>query len=541
MSVEFRQRKPAEYVSMVWRNKWLVIVPTIAVALATAWVVRKLPNVYESKSVLIVRPATISSNALDRMNESELLFRINAINQEVMSRSSLEPLIRRYNLYKDELDRGASVEGLVARMQTEDVKVQIDRSDNEMPNAFNISFRSSDPNAARSVTAELATKYVNRQLEGSKRVADDTTTFFESRLAETKAQLDTIDRRRYEFMMRNMEILPDTGGALTQRLTGLYEQQKAYINEVGRMRDSISAIENQLNVIRKAREDQIGEQTKFYEDPKNTVAYATLNSQRSTLRAELQQMQQTLTKKNPDVIAKQSQLDDIQGQMDELVEGNKRRIEARQQELRSYVDPQSATLRSQLQAYKNENSRLQGALAQTNAAIGEMERRVNAVPGATITIQQLDRDYGTQKALYDDLLTKAEGAKTNAQATANSQGEAIQVVDAASLPQEPIAPKREMLYLFGIALGFGVGFLLVAAKEVPRLMRVQNIEDAAHYTGLPVLVSLPEMLTPRELRRRRLRRLTFAAAGLVLAVVSVPGLIVLFRFARVFNILGGVN
>ena len=48
MSVEFRQRTPGEYAKIVWKRKWLIILPAIAVATAVAWVVYRLPDVYES-------------------------------------------------------------------------------------------------------------------------------------------------------------------------------------------------------------------------------------------------------------------------------------------------------------------------------------------------------------------------------------------------------------------------------------------------------------------------------------------------------------
>lgn len=539
MSLEFRQRTPAEYMAMVWKNKWLVVIPTIAVTLAVGWVVRKLPNVYESSSLLIVRPATISS--ITRLNETDLLFRINSINQQVLSRSSLEPLIRRYGLYKEELAGGASVESLVERMQAGDVKVQIDRTREDLPNSFKISFRTRDQNAARSVTGELASKYVNAQLEGVQQESANTVTFFEQQVAETKLQLDTLDQRRLEFMRANIEQLPDTGGGLTARLTGLYEQQKGYVVELGRLRDSISSIENQLTTLEKVREDQINDVVETVTDPKTTPAYAALSQRRSQLRAELQEMLTTLKPKNPDVIAKTSQVKDVESDMAAMVADQERRINEKRKQLEARTNPQAAILNTQLRTYKNELGRQQAQLAQTNAGIADLERRVNAVPGATVAIQQMDRDYNTLKVTYDSLLAKANDARLRAAANADSQGEAIQVVDAASLPEQPIAPKRQMLYAFGLALGLGTGLMLVMAREVPRLLTVQNTKDAEHYTGLPVLVSLPEMLTPREQRRARLRRLTFATAGLALAILSVPVLIVVFRFTHVFNFLSGVG
>jgi hypothetical protein len=50
----------------------------------------------------------------------------------------------------------------------------------------------------------------------------------------------------------------------------------------------------------------------------------------------------------------------------------------------------------------------------------------------------------------------------------------------------------------GLAIGLGVGLLLTGIFEVPRLLTIQTSEDARHYTGLPVLIAVPELLTPQE-------------------------------------------
>jgi len=47
MSAEFRQRKPSEYLKILQRRKWLLILPAIAITTAVSWVVYRLPDVYE--------------------------------------------------------------------------------------------------------------------------------------------------------------------------------------------------------------------------------------------------------------------------------------------------------------------------------------------------------------------------------------------------------------------------------------------------------------------------------------------------------------
>ena len=43
MSADFRQRKPSEYLRILQRRKWLVILPAIAISVAVAYVVYRLP------------------------------------------------------------------------------------------------------------------------------------------------------------------------------------------------------------------------------------------------------------------------------------------------------------------------------------------------------------------------------------------------------------------------------------------------------------------------------------------------------------------
>src|SRR5207237_3118590 len=125
MSVDFGRRTPGELARMIWRRKWLILLPTVAVAVAVVWVVWRLPDVYESTTLLTVRPATISTSAIPQLSDSDLTIRINNITQEVTSRSTLEPMIERYNLYAVERRRGAAMDELVERMRTKDIKISL--------------------------------------------------------------------------------------------------------------------------------------------------------------------------------------------------------------------------------------------------------------------------------------------------------------------------------------------------------------------------------------------------------------------------------
>lgn len=533
MSVEFRQRTPGEYLRILWRRKWAILLPTVVVAVAVAYVVWRLPDVYESTSLLIVRPPTIASAFIPRLSEEDLSLRINNISQEVLSRSVLQPLIERYDLYVRERRNGEPMEAIIERMRR-DVRIQIE-STRDTPNAFRISYRGNDPRATQAVAAELASKYVNAQMKATTATSTQTKEFFEQRLAEAKRELDEIDMKRIEFMQRNVGNLPSEAQALVGQLAGLREQQKALIAEIGRLRDQRTVLNNQLSDLIEQSERDRADIVERLGDPKESLAYAQLAQRKAQLEAEKQNMLTVLKPKNPDVIAKQAEIDAVQREMDKLVEEGRAKREEVRKKIEGRPDLRINSYRAQLKLLDGELERLQRRLADTESQISMIEGRLNQVPNAEVGLEALNREYQTRKAQYDDLLQKKEQAMLAADVAANAQGETIQVIDPANYPEKPVAPKRPVLMGFGVALGLGLGLLLAALLEVPRLLTIQTVDDAEHYTGLPVLVTVPEIYTPQEERRLRLRRAMLAAASLVATVLSIPALILLLRATRIFE------
>ena len=64
MSMEFRQRRISEYARLVQKRKWLVILPTIAIGLAIGYVVFRLPDIYESVTLIVVKPSTLPNSVV---------------------------------------------------------------------------------------------------------------------------------------------------------------------------------------------------------------------------------------------------------------------------------------------------------------------------------------------------------------------------------------------------------------------------------------------------------------------------------------------
>ena len=536
MSVEFRQRTPTEYLKILQRRKWLIILPVIAITAAVVWVVYRLPDVYESSTLIVVRPSTLPTSVVPTVTEDSLTRQLTSISQVVTSRSSLEPLVDKYDLYKVERLRGEPMESVIAMMR-KDIKVEVNTSRNDITNGFNITFRNREPRITQVVTGELATKYIDQQTKSTVQTSNSARTFIDNQVRQAKEELDQKDKERLDFMNQHLGSLPSEAQSLISQLGGLREQQKALMAEIGRLQDRRSSAASQLALLKQSNETAKEQAAEDVTDPKTTMAYSQLVTRKAQLEGELTKLKQEYKEKHPDVIAKQAEIDKVQESMDQMIAEWKDKIKEKAARLNKRPDLTVSAVENEIKMTESEIKRQQDFLALNDKAIGNITERINNVPGAEVQLGALERDYNTKKAAYDSLLAQQARITLGAEAATQQQGEGIEVVDAANLPSVPVAPKRLLLSGIGVALGLGVGLLLAGIFEVPRLLTIQTTEDARHYTGLPVLIAVPELLTPQEARAVPRRRRLMLAAGVAVTIVSIPLLALALKLTHVFELL----
>ena len=536
MSVQFRQRTPGEYLKILKRRKWLIILPVIAVATAASYVVYRLPDVYESSTLIVVKPSTLPTSTIPTVAEDGLTRQLSSISQVVSSRSSLEPLIEKYGLYQRERQRGMAMEEAVGLMR-DDIRVEVNKTRLDITDGFDIKYRYRDPKITQAVTSELASKYVSAQTNDTINSRTAARQFIDNQVKQTKEELDKIDQRRLQFMQERLGTLPSEAQSLLSQLTGLREQQKSLMTEVGRLQDRRSSLSTQLALVQKATTQAIENASEDLTDPRTTPGYAELVKRKTDLQAELRALESQYKPIHPDVLAKKEQIDSVQKAMDEQVAEWKDRITARQKRLKESPDLQSAAIQADMKAVDGEIKRQQSLLNDNDKQIALLTERINKVPGSEVELGAIDREYETKRAAYDKLLSEQQKIALGADAATQQQSEGIEVIDAANLPSKPVAPKRLMLAGMGVVAGLGVGLLLVALFEIPLLLTINSSEDARHYTGLPVLIAVPELLTPQEARSLPRRRRLLLAAGVIATLVAIPLLALALRLTHVFEIL----
>src|ERR1044071_9973773 len=124
MSAEFRQRRPSEYLKILRRRKVLLILPMFAVTVGVVYVVYRLPDVYESTTLIVVRPSNLPTTVVPTVTEDSITRQLASISQVVTSRSRLEPLVKRYELYSTERLRGEPMESVIEKIR-KDIRVEV--------------------------------------------------------------------------------------------------------------------------------------------------------------------------------------------------------------------------------------------------------------------------------------------------------------------------------------------------------------------------------------------------------------------------------
>ncbi len=538
-----------EYVQILKNRKWQIILPALAVFLAFAWVVRGLPDYYVSTTYLTLKPAVIPNKVAPSLTDDDLSQRLESIGQTVFSRSSLEPLILKNNLFQNERASGMPMETVVKLLMSNTTVTKEKTVNAEKIAGFRISYRDRNPEMAQKVASELAAKYVSLQKSQSEQSVETTRGFIEEQLTSARSNLDVLEKQRLQVMLQNVDTLPESSQGLIAQLEGLRQRERtisgdkeSLINERGRLNDTIRQLNSQARLIEDFGEKETQEAASQAARIEDTPAYSSLIQKRAELTSKLENLRTQYREKHPDIAQTQTDIKALNDELEKLSKSTRQRVQQATQSSSRKADLQKKNLEIEKQKVESQIGQIDQQLImeddrmrQNSMQIAQLESKINTIPNVKVALEGVNNQYETAKKVYDEILKKYNDAQQQVQRESNAQGETISVVDPANFPSSPANSKKTLLLVLGAGLGLAIGFLLAAAFEAPRLFRIQNIEDTKHYTGLPVLASVPQLLTEREIFWRKGTDRLKLLAGVVTALVSVPLLIMALQMSRILE------
>ena len=549
VSISRRPPDVEDYIDMFRRYRSWIIGPmfgglVVSVVVAFLW-----PDTYVSTAVMRITPQQVSQRLVPGDVSTAISERLNAMEQEILSRGSLSELITRpsLDLYKKERTQ-RPLDDIVQDMRNHDIKISLVDVPNaprsgtataQFASAFAIQFSYTDRYKAQAVVRELVTKFTEQNVTVQRNQAHLTTQFLDDELKNSKDRLDNLGSMITKFERENQGKLPTQEGANMQALNSAQM-------EAQRLQDALSNAQQQKLMLEQQLQNYINDQNFFSqraEEIFTTPAQATVKSQ------QLINADQALTQKKGDLAAMLQQYGEsypeIAGMKAQiaLLEKRKADLEAEQAKLDLGTRTTGSTVRvpnpqvqQQLNQLKNNMAatrtliagqestieRIQQQQAELSKKIAVYQGRIEAAPLNEQQYEQLTRDYALAKADYDDKVKKKEGAETQQNLEEHKAGANLEVLDPASLPEQATEPNRPVWAAIGSALGFMIGLVLAAGREM-KDASLKTLKDVRAYTNLPVLTSVP--LLENALLLRRKRRLFWLAwtSAFIVGTVAMTG------------------
>jgi len=161
-----RQLTWADYVSILRRRWWLVVIPTVLLPILAYVGSLWIPNRYTSKTSVLVEQQKVPDAFVKPVVAEELNQRLATMQEQILSRTRLQPIMERFSLYKSDVGK-ASTEELLDRMRkalsVSAVKADFGDRTGGLP-GFYISFTADDPRVAQQVCAEITSMFVSENL-----------------------------------------------------------------------------------------------------------------------------------------------------------------------------------------------------------------------------------------------------------------------------------------------------------------------------------------------------------------------------------------
>jgi polysaccharide chain length determinant protein (PEP-CTERM system associated) len=516
---------PEDVLRIAWRGKWLVVAPVLVAAMATAAVLKYLPNVYRSETTILIVPQRVPDSYVQSTVSARIQDRLQSISQQLLSRSRLEPIILEFDLYRSQRT-ARPMEDVVTSMRAR-IDIQTVRGD-----AFVLGFTSEDPETARRVTERLASLFIEENLRDREVLADATNQFLESQLEDARRRLIENEKRLEGFRLRHSGELPTQVQNNLQAMQNLQLRAQALTESLARDRERRLVMERQLadaqTVPTTPADGQSGETSRPpapRADGEPPPAQGSTQQQLEQMEATLKVLRARFTAEHPDVIRAERLVKELQGRLaDERAAAAAAAANAALTPSTEANPAQSAAVR-RITGLRSEVAQVARDIAAKELQVNGIESeiatyrsRLEAAPIRESEMTELMRDYDTIRGVYTDLLAKREASKVAANLERRQIGEQFRVLDPARRPERPISPNRPMIALAGLGIGLALGLGLIALREV-RDTTVHTEAQAVQALGLPVLATVPRMRNTVE-RRTRVRRLASVSAAALVATAA---------------------
>lgn len=506
------------------RRRILAVAVFTTVLAAAVSFARYLPDLYKATAMVLVE-RSVSESFIRTAVSGELESRLHVIKQEILSRERLTDLVTRFNLYP-EMRRRGSMEDVLNQMRL-DVDV-LPSSPEQVSGrtrtvSFTLSYTGGSRETVADVTNAIATFYVTQNDRMRSDEAVRTTQFLRQQLNEARGHLSQQEQAMRAYTARYIGEMPQQVGVNLATLERLNAELRMNADR------QISTIEQREKLL----DGLVVTGAIARSDGAATTADMLSNDviermkQIEQMKQELVNLEARFTSRHPDVVVLRERIANLERELD--VQKERESVERRQREEAEKkaaagvapgdtIPPQ--TRRRTLESLDAELERLTKEETSIRQSIGMYEQRLESTPERQQDYNLITRDYQAAKDLYDGLLKRYEEAEFAASVETDRQGERFRILEPALPPAGPAAPNRLRLMILGLLLALATAVVAVIGAEQLDTS-FHSVDDLREFTGVPVLVTIPQIGSAPVGRRIRM---AFATVSVLAAIVLVATL-----------------
>ena len=549
-----------DYLAILKRRKWQLILPIVLLAPIAVVVALTLPPVYRSSATILIEQQEIPADLIRTTVTSFADQRIQVIKQRVMTTRNLGDIIEKYDLYPD-LRQKVSLNAAVAEMR-ENVGLEMMNADVVDPRsgraqqatiAFALSYESPSAGLAQKVTNELVSLFLNENLRQREAAVEEASAFLREEADKLADQIRASETALAEFKERHGDNLPEllaTNRELRARaeqqlrdndlaLRTLKDQQVYLETELGQLDptlmlagvgDARAAMSPEAR-LQTLETQYLGIASRYaathpdrMQMEREIAALRTevgrsgsveFRRQRVELARELDAARERYSPKHPDVQRLERNLAQVDRQIKAAGTGGD---DDRQS--RPPANPAFVQLRSRLEATKLEQ---QGLVKSRE----ELERRIKVYEQRLLEAPNIEREYRNLTLGYENTLAKFREVKDKqleaelAQALESERkAERFTLIEPPVAADEPVKPNRPAIMMLGMVMSLGAGVGHLALRELLD-KGLRGARAVLALTGAPPLAVIPYIPVEADRRRRIRRRVILASAAALTAAVGI--------------------
>ena len=540
-----------DYLQIIKRRKWQLIVPTAVLSIIALLTALLIPPVYRSSATILIERQEIPDDLVRTTVTSYADQRIQVISQRVMTTTNLSTLIEKYDLYPDIRRKesiNAAVEGMREKINLEMISADVlDPQSGRAQSAtiaFSLSFDHGSPEIAQRVTSDLVSLFLSENLERRAAAAGEATAFLQTEACRLGEEINSLEARlasfkeshgdnlpelaslNRELMMRTEERLRDNAQSVRT-----LEQQMLYLeSELAQMSPNVSGAKSggatSLDgYLEELQAQYVRIKERYAPDHPDRIQLereiASLqqqvgNSSITAIQDRLEQLQTDLAKRtrrysdaHPDVISLKRSIAETEA---ELASARKQ-TGGGDRVFGGANNPAYVQLRVKLDATRLELGALRSTKTELENELKLYEARLSQAPRIEQEYRALTRDYDNAMLKYKEVKEKGLQAELGQSLERDRKSERFSLIEPPLRPEKPIKPNRIAIVVLGLVLAVsgGVGNLALRESMDKGLHGARAVQMA---TTIPVLASIPHIVTEAERVAERTRMKTALWAGL---------------------------